>query len=364
MRAMAVEDEEKDREMVAFVPSRQVLHQPADLRIILAPHLAPQVDSLDLVVIYNGVDITQSFIKHQDRSENPLADYATPQWLTDNWRQLLNQPSPMATPLAPLALKFPRLRLTPTQYHEIEFFARPRGSQEDYVRATFLPPHCELHDSQRVADTSPFSVEEEVLMLITEQAQKHEINPALLTGLIAQESGFRSGAVSSARAIGLTQVTPVAAVEIERRRPQWNRHPSLSRWRPWEIRQAISRERVTADQDWRLNPALSVEGGALYLQYLQSYWNMPHHVELLEQHPDIDYTAVILASYNSGAARVKNRILEGESQWLEQPGLNEAFRYVNSINSYCYHFAQGSTTTAQRPSGPQMQIKAKKEATL
>ena len=311
---------------VAFVPSRQLLHKPTDLRIAIAPSALGEetelsalqgLENLDLVISYNGRDITQSFKRYQSSSEPPASG-----------------PDPET-----IWLKFPRLRLSPAQSHNIEFFARPLGSDRPYTQANYLPPYCELNERRSVADTSPFSPDPDLLQSILQVSEQYQINPALMVGLIAQESGFRSTAVSSARAVGLTQVTPVAAAEIERRRPQWTRHPSLSRWSPREIRQAIDQGRVTARQDWRLDPKKSIEGGALYLEYLERYWNLQSHTELLDQHPEIDYGAVILASYNSGAARVKNRILDNPSDWLGAPGLTEAFRYVNSIYSYCYHFA-------------------------
>jgi soluble lytic murein transglycosylase-like protein len=49
---------------------------------------------------------------------------------------------------------------------------------------------------------------------ITAAAQRHGIDPALLAGLVKQESGFNANAVSSAGAQGLTQLMPATAAGL------------------------------------------------------------------------------------------------------------------------------------------------------
>jgi soluble lytic murein transglycosylase-like protein len=49
---------------------------------------------------------------------------------------------------------------------------------------------------------------------ITAAAQRHGIDPALLAGLVKQESGFNANAVSSAGARGLTQLMPATAAGL------------------------------------------------------------------------------------------------------------------------------------------------------
>jgi soluble lytic murein transglycosylase-like protein len=49
---------------------------------------------------------------------------------------------------------------------------------------------------------------------ITAAAQRHGVDPALLAGLVKQESGFNANAVSSAGARGLTQLMPATAAGL------------------------------------------------------------------------------------------------------------------------------------------------------
>lgn len=52
---------------------------------------------------------------------------------------------------------------------------------------------------------------------ISSAAKRHEVNPYLLAAIIDAESGWRPGAVSDAGAIGLMQVLPATAGELQRR---------------------------------------------------------------------------------------------------------------------------------------------------
>ncbi len=109
-----------------------------------------------------------------------------------------------------------------------------------------------------------------------------------------------------------------------------------------DLKGLIDRGHLTGKSDWRLNPQQSIEGGALYLNYLESYWQQEENRALLKNTPGIQNSEVILASYNSGAARVKSRIQKNGAYWLESKDLKEAFKYVRNISSYCYSF-EGAT---------------------
>jgi soluble lytic murein transglycosylase-like protein len=116
--------------------------------------------------------------------------------------------------------------------------------------------------------------------LIDAAAARNGIDPALLTGLIRQESGFDPGAVSGAGAAGLTQLMPATA-------------------------QALG---VTDPRD----PAQSIEGGARYLR------------EQLDRFGgDV---AKALAAYNAGPGAVE--------RFGGVPPYPETQQYVSNILSY------------------------------
>ena len=101
--------------------------------------------------------------------------------------------------------------------------------------------------------TGPFAAE------INAAAQRHGLDPALLRGLIKQESGFNPNARSGAGALGLTQLMPGTARELG----------------------------VTDATD----PAQAIEGGAKYLaQQLKTFGG------------DVEKA---LAAYNAGPGNVQ-----------------------------------------------------------
>jgi len=95
--------------------------------------------------------------------------------------------------------------------------------------------------------------------LVTAAAQRYGLDPALLHGLIQQESGFNPSATSSAGALGLCQLMPSTAGSLGVSNP--------------------------------LDPAQSIDGGARYLrQQLDAFGGDP---------------SLALASYNAGAGAVR-----------------------------------------------------------
>jgi soluble lytic murein transglycosylase-like protein len=93
---------------------------------------------------------------------------------------------------------------------------------------------------------------------ISAAAQRHELDPALLSAVVGQESGFQSRAVSRAGALGLMQLMPETARELGVRDP--------------------------------FDPAQNVEGGAKYLRGLIDRY-----------HGRLD---LALAAYNAGPGAV------------------------------------------------------------
>jgi soluble lytic murein transglycosylase-like protein len=129
--------------------------------------------------------------------------------------------------------------------------------------------------------------------LIEQAARKNGIEPALLHGLIQQESDFNPGAQSSAGASGLTQLMPATASSMGVTNP--------------------------------LDPEQSIEGGARYLSQLLSQFG--------------GNTTEALAAYNAGPAAV--------SQFGGVPPYAETEGYVTKVMGYAesYRLEHPATTS-------------------
>jgi soluble lytic murein transglycosylase len=119
---------------------------------------------------------------------------------------------------------------------------------------------------------------------IEDSAKRHSINPYLIAAVIDSESGFDPETVSSAGAVGLMQVIPSTARDLE-------------------SRGVVSRG-VTEGKDLS-DPRANIEYGAAYLRYLVDRY---HEVE------------TVLAAYNAG--------LRHTDAWSEEGGdIREAIKF-------------------------------------
>jgi soluble lytic murein transglycosylase-like protein len=121
---------------------------------------------------------------------------------------------------------------------------------------------------------------------VTQAAERNGIEPALLHGLIQQESGFDPNARSSSGALGLTQLMPGTASSLGVSDP--------------------------------LEPLQSIEGGARYLSEMLSRFG--------------GNTADALAAYNAGPGAV--------SQYGGVPPYAETQEYVNKVLGYAAAYRQ------------------------
>jgi soluble lytic murein transglycosylase-like protein len=131
----------------------------------------------------------------------------------------------------------------------------------------------------------------EYASLIDAAAARNGLDPAVLHGLIEQESGFDPGATSSAGASGLTQLMPGTASSLG-----------------------------VADP---MNPAESIEGGARYLGQLMSQFG--------------GNTEDALAAYNAGPGAVE--------QYGGTPPYAETQSYVSKVLGYAESYRQSHPTT-------------------
>jgi soluble lytic murein transglycosylase-like protein len=131
--------------------------------------------------------------------------------------------------------------------------------------------------------------------LVTQAAARNGLDPAVLHGLIQQESGFDPSATSGAGAMGLTQLMPGTASSLGVANPT--------------------------------NPAESIEGGARYLG------------ELMRQFAG--NTSDALAAYNAGPAAVQ--------EYGGIPPYSETQNYVASVlsNAESYRQSHPATSTGE-----------------
>ena len=133
---------------------------------------------------------------------------------------------------------------------------------------------------------------------IASVASRYNIEPAILHGLIQQESGFDPNARSSAGALGLTQLMPGTASSLGVGNP--------------------------------LEPTQSIEGGARYLSEMLSKFG--GNVE------------EALAAYNAGPGAV--------SQYGGVPPYAETQEYVSKVLGYANAYRQSSLSTGTTATSP------------
>lgn len=299
---------------IYFHPSRQVLHGSSDLSIeIKDKHFIPY--EYDIRIYHNSYDVTQEFLSqsHQFRSRDG--------------KQLI------------FTLKNFRLKaLDPNKIKVV--FQKDQNSQ---IQAYYKPPLCSLFESRHLASVQPFKPPQKYLTMIESVAKTANYNPSLLAGIVAQESGFNPKAVSWAKAIGLTQMTPLAEQEVIENYKDWPRHPGINDLTYVTLKSKIYLGEIDNSSEWRLDPEKSLQGGVAYINYLTQYWGMENNLKIIDSlpgDPKINFSEVVLASYNSGAARVKSVLLEDGENWKKNSSLKEAIKYLKKVSSFCFHFAK------------------------
>lgn len=300
----------------AFFPARQVVHRPFAPRLeIYDPH-PDKPGTQKFKIFFNKLDVTRHILPRVKILQNPQT--------------------------GTLTLRFPELQLPDDSSNTIAVAYQNQRGQTAWAR--LQPPSCLVSELSPILTVESHNADEPLLNLIVKHARLNHVNPALFVALVAQESGFNPRAVSWAKAVGLTQVTPVAEVEIVQEFPHFPRYPGLnSSSVPW-IKTLIAIGRANERNEWRLHRERSVVGGVRYFRQLSKYWASPRNLARIQKHFPNDaertHAELVLASYNGGFVRVSSALSRRGKRWLDAPELGEARRYVRRIESLCYHFSQ------------------------
>lgn len=203
-------------------------------------------------------------------------------------------------------------------------------------------PECHPFQENSISTIEPFENNQYHIHLIQMLASRLDFNPSLFAGIIAQESGFNPKAVSWAKAIGLTQMTPLAEKHVIKEFPHFPSFPEIQDMSTLKIKTLIQREIINSSNEWRLDPYKSIQGGVVFMKYLHKYWQKPENQKLISkiEGPKAEVLSqILLASYHSGAFRVKKAVEDKPNLWLQNEKLKEAKKYIRRVSSYCYHFS-------------------------
>ncbi len=171
--------------------------------------------------------------------------------------------------------------------------SRTFASALDAAQSGAAEPATAVAYTAAPAGTSTAGESSAYAPLIEQAAARYGLDPAVLSGLIQQESGFDPSARSSAGALGLTQLMPSTAASLGVAEP--------------------------------LDPAQSIEGGARYLSQLL--------------HQFAGNTADALAAYNAGPGAVQ--------QYGGVPPYSETQQYVTKVLGYAAAYSPGGGATPE-----------------
>lgn len=294
---------------INFSPKYQVLHESRTFSVTIEDKKILN-NSSSVEFYYNGLEITSLIesISKVEKNHNSLT------------------------------YKIKNLTLPAGMKHKF-FVAYKSNSISIPIVREYPFPNCNIKDKLSLT-TDLMKTNLKTRRAVRDISTINGINPALMAGLIAQESSFNPRAVSWAKAVGLTQITPLAEKQIFEKKqfkayPSWNRLPASI------LKTYIRSGKINSKNDWKLNPTTSIDGGAQYLNYISGFWKRPQNKGAI---PDLmnnseDLTSIILASYNSGPSRVKRRLLTRGTDWLNARDLKEAKKYVFKVKSYCREFS-------------------------
>lgn len=307
----------RDHEFISieFTPGRQNFHEAFDFQIHVRDDIGIS-QSHKLQLFYNDLELSES--------------------------QYNNFKKKMHSDGKGFTLTYRNFRLPVKDFHHIKALFW-RNENTPPIIETFEEPYCEVQgEARKIASMGPFTRHYQTFRLIRSISNPQQINPNFIAAIVAKESSFNPKAVSWAKALGLTQVTPIAAKEIKKRKKvKWQVYPEVEEMSFLKLKTAVATGMINEKNDWRLDKKKSIQGAIHYLEYLENYWKKAKRRHEVSFDNDLE-TDLILASYNSGAARVKGIYLEDPKNWYNHNELKEAKKYFRKIKSYCYSFEHPS----------------------
>lgn len=314
---------------IDFYPPRKLWHRAFDLSITIKDKEGFAPNS-KIIFYYGGEDVTERILSFARTKYN--GDGTQVRFTIPTFRLLPDQDKALIVTYA---------KLDPLGFDQV-------------IGKVYEEPYCPMMELQSIAtptNLKGFQATNKLIDQIHSLSTLNQMNPALIAGLIAQESSFDSRAVSSAKAIGLTQITSPAEHHIldslGERAADWPRYPGIESMNPVRIKALVALGRINSSNEWRLADDRSIQGGISYLKYIQQYWRSFSPMlerklaSLPRERRRNEVVDIILASYNSGPYRVRKNLDRLGAKWLEASDLGEARKYVHNVKSYCYDFARG-----------------------
>jgi soluble lytic murein transglycosylase len=145
------------------------------------------------------------------------------------------------------------------------------------------------------------------LSQVQNNADRQDLDPAIIFGLIRQESMLDKNAMSAVGARGLMQIMPATGQQIARNLNE-----------PWQAENSL------------FNPDVNIKYGAFYYKQLLSRFD--------------GHFALAMAAYNAGPNRVDKWLPIDKSLpadvWIETIPYKETRKYVTSVLSYAIIYQQ------------------------
>lgn len=310
---------------IHFHPERQVYHDKTDLSFEIKGAVPIEKD-VEIRVFHNEIDVTDAFLANAKTHQS--ADGKSQIFILNNVRLKILDPN------------FVRVQV--------------RKGGVTIAEEELDHPDCSLFAKRTLATYGPFQVPDNYLTLIEAISATANTNPSFLAGIVAQESSFDPNAVSWAKAIGLTQMTTIAEEQVLTKVNDWPRYPGIGTLSYVTLKSKIYMGEIDDSKEWRLNPEQSLKGGMAYIEYLNEYWRAEQNkkvIDELEGDKEQVLSEIILASYNSGAGRVKNAVMTDKNNWKKNSNLKEAVRYLKKVSSYCFHYTKKESAKKEPPKG-------------